>query len=521
MKYAIKYKVESINDNFDVLIPQCIERGNIEDSGEYFRTSKDLYCYITNPIIAEPYCVGNAYTMEELREQFGALPDDDDEDILEFFFESESDKLVLLCDQRRVIMDLFELFDDTSERSIYQNIEAETALLLNQNTFEILDGIQDIDLLKEKLNEFRDNLCNFSDEYVPDGVTAIKVKDGHVCEIDSVNKIKDIITSSVSEPVVDVNSDEFTVSGLYEYLKEHIIGHDKELKDIATILFLNRFSNPVYGTESILIPGPTGTGKTATFNVAARYLNVPFRNINTVNLVPDGIVGTTIEDEFASIIDECNGDQSKAEKALLVLDEFDKLGLQDLDIKTNMVDIFLKVLEGGVFPINRTMKATRYYNTLMATKICLGSFAEAYRKDKSIGFNTTGNKEEAFDRDLLIEKGYFSKELLTRIQHFIPYGDLTEEDKKRIILESKLSAYLGKKERMESQFGVEVIGDQSFAEGVLEQLKKDSKSLRDINNIIATSFLPIEYEVLSNRGKYKKLVLSNETVTNGIYDLSK
>ena len=169
---------------------------------------------------------------------------------------------------------------------------------------------------------------------------------------------------------------------------------------------MNYESNPLFGTESILIPGPTGTGKTATFNCAAQYFNVPFKNINTCNLVPEGIVGTTVEDEFASLIDACGGDISKAEKAIIVFDEFDKLGMDGLDIKSSLVNIFLKVLEGSSFPINRQMKATRIYNTLMSSKVCLGTFVEAYKKDKSIGFNSS-EVEEIFDKDLLVKRMWF------------------------------------------------------------------------------------------------------------------
>ena len=184
--------------------------------------------------------------------------------------------------------------------------------------------------------------------------------------------------------------------------------------------------------------------------------------------------------------------------------------MDGLDIKSSLVNIFLKVLEGSSFPINRQMKATRIYNTLMSSKVCLGTFVEAYKKDKNIGFNSS-EVEEIFDKDLLVKKGYFTNELLTRFIHFVPYGDLTMDDKKRIILESKLSTYLLKKQRLESQYGIIVDGDNDFADAVLEELKKDSKSVRDINNIIASAFLDIEYEILNNKGKYKRLTLSKDT----------
>jgi ATP-dependent Clp protease ATP-binding subunit ClpA len=138
-----------------------------------------------------------------------------------------------------------------------------------------------------------------------------------------------------------------------------------------------------------------------------------------------------MEDEFSSILDMCGGDNIKAEKAIIVLDEFDKLGTQKLDIKKDLINVFLKVLEGGNFPINRQLKQTRTFNTLMSSKVALGTFTDAFIKDKAIGFNSSVINDEIFDEKLLVKKGYFTNELLTRFQHFIPYKELSEEDKKK------------------------------------------------------------------------------------------
>ena len=40
-----------------------------------------------------------------------------------------------------------------------------------------------------------------------------------------------------------------------------------------------------------------------------------------------------------------------------------------------------------------------------------------------------------------------------------------------------------------------------------------------MNNIVADTFLDIEYNILSNEGKYKTLKLTDDTVSKGNYDL--
>ena len=47
--------------------------------------------------------------------------------------------------------------------------------------------------------------------------------------------------------------------------------------------------------ESILLVGPTGTGKTETVKAACEYLSLPYIIANTSNLVPQGIKGVSIE----------------------------------------------------------------------------------------------------------------------------------------------------------------------------------------------------------------------------------
>ncbi len=545
MEYAIKYVNTKIDEETNIFLPKEIIKGRVE--GDNFKTNKYAYNYITTNNINTKYLVGPSFTMEYMRKIY-ALPVGEltDQEVLELILLEAKDTIIAYKNGKYAFLDLSNLITLSKKIELYQIIDGESSIVLNQDSINNLLTTKTINELKDKLKFMRDKICKFatySDKYnieifeltdgVKSGIYMKKVFDEDDTELtgdevsielvtsNEVNNKEDINSNPNSENIV-TTTNEASVEGLYKYLKSNIIGHDEALKKIATILYMNYTSNPIYGTESILIPGPTGTGKTATFNCAAKYFDVPFRNINTCNLVPEGIVGTTLEDEFEALINECKGNMKLAEKAILVFDEFDKIGVDKLDTKTSLVNIFLKALEGGRFPISRQLKETKIYNTDMASKICLGTFQEAFKKETApIGFgNNASLEEEQFDKSLLVKKGYFSSELLTRFQHFIPYKNLSEEDKKKILLESKLSYYLAKKERLSAQFGIETIGDEEFAKGVLEEIKKHEKSVRDMNNIVADTFLDIEYNILSNQGKYKTLKLTSDTVSKGNYDLS-
>lgn len=543
MEYAIKYGNIKIDEETNILLPKEIIKGRVE--GENFKTNKYAYNYITKSNINTKYLVGPSFTIEHMRNMY-ALPEEEftNKQVLELILMEAQDTIIVYKNGKYAFLDLSSLITSSKKVELYQVIDGESCLFLNQDSVNNLLTIKTITELKDKLKFMRDKICKFatySDNYdieifeLADGVKSNIYMKEVFDEEDNQELLNDEVSSELDK-LDDVNTKDDTfsdiknmvtstketsVEGLYKYLKDNIIGHDEALKKIATILYMNYTSSPLFGTESILIPGPTGTGKTATFNCAAKYFDVPFRNINTCNLVPEGIVGTTLEDEFEALISECKGNMKLAEKAILVFDEFDKIGVDKLDTKTSLVNIFLKALEGGRFPISRQMKETQIYNTGMASKICLGTFQEAFKKETApIGFgNNAPLEEEQFDKTLLVKKGYFTSELLTRFQHFIPYKNLSEEDKKKILLESKLSYYLAKKERLSVQFGIETIGDEEFAKGVLEEIKKHEKSVRDMNNIVADTFLDIEYDILSNQGKYKTLKLTRDTVSKGNYDL--
>lgn len=543
MEYAIKYVNIKIDEETNILLPKEIIKGHVE--GDNFKTNKYAYNYITKNNINAKYLVGPSFSIKHMRDMY-ALSEEDftNGQVLELILMEAQDTIIVYKNGKYAFLDLSSLITSSKKIELYQIIDGESCLVLNQDSVNNLLTTKTISELKDKLKFMRDKICKFatySDKYnieifeLADGVKSNIYMKEVFDEDDTELTDDDITIELVTSNDVNTKDDTFSnienivtstkeisVEGLYNYLKDNIIGHDEALKKIATILYMNYTSSPLFGTESILIPGPTGTGKTATFNCAAKYFDVPFRNINTCNLVPEGIVGTTLEDEFEALISECKGNMKLAEKAILVFDEFDKIGVDKLDTKTSLVNIFLKALEGGRFPIARQMKETQIYNTGMASKICLGTFQEAFKKETApIGFgNKASLEEEQFDKTLLVKKGYFSSELLTRFQHFIPYKNLSEEDKKKILLESKLSYYLAKKERLSAQFGIETIGDEEFAKGVLEEIKKHEKSVRDMNNIVADTFLDIEYDILSNQGKYKTLKLTSDTVSKGNYDLS-
>ena len=263
--------------------------------------------------------------------------------------------------------------------------------------------------------------------------------------------------------------------------------------------------------EPLLIVGPTGTGKTETIRAASEYLDIPFIEINTPNLVPEGIHGASLESYLNSLKIYCNGDLKQAEKSIVYLDEFDKLGRNDLNIKTAVKQILLKFLEGGTFIISDRYN-TYNFNTRMLNKICSGAFQELFEEHKAIGFETGAPKSMQFSRQKVVDADYYGKELITRIHSIIPYLPLTREEQKRVILESKISKYLQKKIRYQKQFNIELLLEDDFINGLIDKLSNSEQSMRDLNNNILEYLALPEYEILSNPHSYQRLTLTKDTL---------
>ena len=522
-EYGIKYFKAQLDDTTYILIPICLVEG-YSVGGQFFSEKIQFIPQNPNDYSKTRTVIDSIVSEEELKRMY----DMQDIDFLKNYYFTEEKERVIIVETKdgKVLKRKYNLniVKSKNPRETYEFFKNKPAITLNEDALFNLLSMDDIIELKKELKYFQKQLTSLEKVYKKDGVTKITLQDGKIQEIetevpviDTVGEAKQAKSSTSTLPIY---SGDISVEGLEKYLKERIFGHDEELRDIATILVMNHHSTPEFGTASILIPGPTGTGKTATLKVASEYLNLPFTFVNTINLVPQGIKGTSLEDVLYRLIAIANGDQQKAEKGIIVFDEFDKISNVGTDIKEDLKQIMLKFIEGGEFQIDRQHQSYNF-DTRMVSKIFLGAFTEAFKSKKSIGFGAQTEDKTTFDINHLYETTQFSRELITRIPHVIPYYELPNDIKKKIILESKISEYLLKKKRYQTQFGVELIDSPDYIDALIEQLAQNERSMRDLNNIIAKSLLAAENAMLRSNGTVKRLVLTGETVTNpNRFDLS-
>jgi len=328
------------------------------------------------------------------------------------------------------------------------------------------------------------------------------------------NKVKKSIDvlSKHNTSKAEESLETFSLSGLESYIKERVFGHDDEIKFIAKNILMNYTALDNEKREAMLLLGPTGTGKTETMRAAHNYLEIPFIEVNSANLVPEGIKGPSIEDYLFSLYISANYDLEKASKGIMFFDEFDKLGLSNADYKSSVLQILLKFLDGSEFLIDKNQIDEFNFNTSKLTKVYAGSFTNIFESSKEIGF--IESKKEKFTPRRITEADYFGKELISRVPHILVYNNLSREIQKDVIRNSKISAFLLKKERNLRQFNIELMTEESYLDALITKLVEQDRSMRDLNNLILGTLDVAECEMLENIGKYKRLVLTADTVKN-------
>lgn len=524
--YGIKYKSIKIDEDKFFLIPESLE-GGLSD-GLDFSTDHGKYPILRNKnSFTYKYIVSSVFYSDDLEKLYDYY--EDTNTLGKYFFEDNREKVLYVEIQpngelvvSKLDVGKYRKSKIQDSKATYYYEEDEACVRLNETICNKLLSCNNIDEIKELIEMYKTTIKQFED-ISENSITRIDTVNNKVTSMETrvpaeegnyEEASKNEIAISIDKKVKpEVNSD-ISSKGLYDAIRERVFGHDDEIKIISRRLYRNHIAEDGRKIKSIMIVGPTGTGKTETVKAAADYLGVPYVYVNASDLVPTGIVGPKIEDYLVELIHQSGKDQSKAEKGLFFIDEYDKIG--NLEVKAAVKPSLLSFNAGEKMLLPQIKKGF-IFDTSKLNRLYGGVFEKLWEKEKKMGF---GSDEKEDNKKYLgpeikraiIKHNYFSKEDLGRISTYIKYEQLDMETKKDILLHCKTSALLDTIKGYKDDFGIDVEVTDEFLNAFLESIPED-EGIRDIAGYLDEVLDGVEEELCDNpKDTYKKLVLKKDIV---------
>lgn len=266
-----------------------------------------------------------------------------------------------------------------------------------------------------------------------------------------------------------------TPKEIKSYLDEHVIGQE-DAKKVLSVAIYNHYKRLVINSDknievnieksNILLPGPTGSGKTYLVKTIANLINVPCYIQDCTKITESGFVGSDIEECLVGLLRTCNYDVQRAELGIVVLDEIDKTAAKHMGSNLTQRDPsgegvqqgLLKMVEGdlvGVPPQGGRKHPEQpliYVNTKNILFIATGAFVgldEIIKRrigSNKIGFEREENKILIDNKNILsylttddVREFGMIPEFVGRFPVISNTNKLTEEDLVRILTEPKNS----------------------------------------------------------------------------------
>ena len=278
------------------------------------------------------------------------------------------------------------------------------------------------------------------------------------------------------DTILNNNTD---ISQMYSAIKKTIISQDEQIMQILTSLFKNqKVINLSLGLdmiaklkENIIVYGSTGTGKTEILKRIANIYKIPIVIEDATSLSETGYVGRDIKDMLENLYLAAEKDMEKAEKGILVIDEFDKLAEKGNNSRDHISRIgvqrsLLKLLDGSTFYFG-----DKKFDTSRLSVVALGAFTGIVDNDDYSNVSPTDFVNYGIMRELM---GRFSK--------MVVMNSLSKEDIKKILIESDFSPLNTYRLLFESM-DIEFSYDEDFIDYIAEKavaLKSGARSLKTV-----------------------------------------
>ncbi len=305
------------------------------------------------------------------------------------------------------------------------------------------------------------------------------------------------------------------ISQIYSEIKKTIISQDKQIMQILTSLFKNQkvINLPLSIDmitrlkENIIVYGPTGTGKTEILKRIANMYKIPIVIEDATSFSETGYIGRNITDMLENLYLAAGNNIEKAQKGILVIDEFDKLAEKNNSSHDHVSRIgvqrsLLKLLDGSTFYFG-----DKKFNTSRLSVVALGAFTGIVDNDDYSNVSLNDFVNYGIMRELI---GRFSK--------LVAMNSLSKEDIKKILKESNFSPLNTYKLLFESM-NIKFSYDEDFVDYIAEKAFVLNSGARSLKTIFDDTINSAMFKIFT--GEYSEISLTGPTNEQRSYLLTK